>query len=431
AVIRGILNEVRPGAGGGDTGFLEVFNPTSAPLALGGYVVSFGGAEMAALPGGPDLAPGGFRAFTGAVLGANLPNRNDVCMLLAPDGKTFVDAMEVREAPAGSSSARFPDGGDDVFVTDTPTQGASNAYVPFTAVVINEIHFHPPYIPPAGACIARCSDADQWIELWNRSGADVELGGWSLTKGVEIVLPAGTRIRAGAALVIAANVARFQAENPGVTDVVGGWTGRLAHDTDTINLRDALGNRVDHVKYGDGGPRNDEDPRDGVDDGTFRASAWPPDADGSGRTLELVHPGLDNRGGHAWRASALPGGTPGAQNSAFDSTPAPVIDQVRHSPAVPRSTDTVRVRARISSIQAITTATLEWSPDGTPLQPVVLRDDGTGADAKAGDGEYAASIPARFDGTVIRFRITATSAGGSLTVPVPPDIPPYFGFSGP
>ena len=60
------------------------------------------------------------------------------------------------------------------------------------------------------------------------------------------------------------------------------WFARaLSHSSDTINLRDALGNLADHVKYGDGEPTNDVEPEDDVNDGTFRSPRWPDGADGS------------------------------------------------------------------------------------------------------------------------------------------------------
>ena len=141
-----------------------------------------------------------------------------------------------------------------------------------------------------------------------------------------------------------------------IQNVVGDWSGRLNHATETINLRDGLGNRVDRVIYGDGGAKNDEDPDDGVDDRTFRGSPWPILADGDGPTIELVNPGLGNRAGVSWRASNDAGGTPGAQNSVFAADPAPSIRSVKHSPAVPRSAEAVVVPCSISSLDALTVA---------------------------------------------------------------------------
>ena len=112
--------------------------------------------------------------------------------------------------------------------------------------------------------------------------------------------------------------------------VVGGWERSLSHGSDTINLRDALGNLVDHVKYGDGKPLNDQEPKDGTDDGTFLGSEWPTGADGTGRTIELIHPRLDNRNGAAWTVGPVDG-TPGADNAGLDASPPAVVAGVGHS----------------------------------------------------------------------------------------------------
>ena len=155
---------------------------------------------------------------------------------------------------------------------------------------------------------------------------------------------------------MAADVAAFSVEYPGVADVVGGWGGRLSHSAETIVLRNRLGNPVDRVEYGDGGAQNDEEPSDGVDDRTFRGSFWPPEADGDGPTLELIHPEISNRAAVAWRASSDSKGTPGERNSRYDATPHPTVRDVEHEPAVPVSDEPVRVSCRISSLGALDSA---------------------------------------------------------------------------
>lgn len=430
--VGGILNEILPSVSGG-AGYIELYNPTAEPLAVGGfYLVSAARSLRYRLPGGSTLPPRGFLAIGESSLGFTIPVAPDVYFLLEPDGATLVDAFDVDRAFSERSFGRYPDGGEDAFVLTTPTRGLPNVYAFASPVVLNEIQFHPSFVPPAGDCRRRCSDAQQWIELWNRSGAEVDLGGWSLTKGVSFEFPAGTRVPAGGAIVVAASVDEFRRLYPGVSRVVGDWSGRLSHRSESINLRDALGNRVDHVKYGDGGPRNDVEPEDGVDDGTFRGSPWPTEADGTGRTLERIHPDLDGRSGMAWRASVANGGTPGAQNSVFRSRPGPAIRAVRHEPAVPSSADGVLVTCRVSVVRGTVTAVLDWAVEDGTLKSAPLRDDGTAPDAVAGDGVFSARIPPQPDGSVVRFSITATDADLEwASLPSPPTSKPYPSFTGP
>jgi hypothetical protein len=430
--IGGIINEVQP-TGAVEPGFVELFNPTAAELDLGGYTLLSSRGGLYTLPSGSRLSPGRFLTLGGGVLGFPLPAEPAIFILLDADGASIADALEIERRSGSGSAGRHPDGGEDVFVLDAATPGAPNAYAPASPVIINEIHFHPRFVPPSGDCTRRCSDAYQWIELHNRSGAAIDLGGWSLTKGIDFVFPPGSSIPAGGYLVVAASLDHFRAAHPGVANVVGGWSKRLSHASDTINLRDALGNRVGHVKYGDGGPLNDVNPDDGVDDRTFRGSTWPSEADGSGRTLELIHPALDPRHGLAWRASLAAGGTPGARNSTFSASPPPAIDQVTHAPAVPSSRDAVLVTCRISSAAPLSLAEVRWAVEGGGASgTALLRDDGLSGDGAAGDGLYGALLPRQNEGAIVSFRIFARDASGqSALVPLAPEVPPYGGFQGP
>jgi hypothetical protein len=430
SLVRGVLNEYAPGGPG--AGFIEIFNPGTEPLEIGDCFIRLGTGEEARIPPATTLDPGSRLVLGAAALGFSVPPGEHTLALLEPDGLTLIDALKVDPVEAGQSAGLFPDGSDDIFVLTAPSPGAKNVLPPLAQVVIDEIAFHPPFVAPGEGCTARCSDAFQWIEIWNAGPSDQDLTGWSLSKGVSFDFPPGTTISAGGALVVAANLQAFNAGHPGVMNAVGGWTGHLSHGSDTINLRDALGNRVDHVKYGDGEPTNDLAPEDDVDDRTFRGSPWPSGADGTGRTLELVSPALENKFGLSWRVSVAAGGTPGAPNSALDLEPAPVVDSVAHSPPVPRSTDAVTVTCRISAPGGIAAASVEWARNGGAASPTPLADDGAAPDAVAGDGTFTASIPAQADGSIVQFQVRVQDGRGkSILVPVPPAVTPYAGFVGP
>lgn len=453
------INEVRP-SGPGVPGWIEIFNASEDPVSIGGAGAGgpgFTGVGIADSRGrrfvraGPlDVPARGHRAFGAAVLGFPPDLEGTTYALFGVDpelGDVSLDALETRTPPAGAappggppaagaaeSFGRFPDGGDDTYLLAEASPEAPNGLEVDSRIVINEIHFHPPFVEPSDGCDRNCSDDDQWIELHNRSAEPADVGGWSLTKGVDLLIPAPRAIPAGGYLVIAASRSTFLARYPGFDPdlVVGDWKRHLARDSDTINLRDALGNRVDHVQYGDGKPIDDVAPADGVNDGTFLGTSWPWDADRTGRTLELIHPGLDNRQGGAWRAGPI-GGTPGARNASHDPAPPPVIDRVAHSPAVPLPGEEVVVSCRLSGTGAIESVQLDWHVEnGAGSGSVQLLDGGTGPDAAAGDGTYVGAIPPRPDGAVVAFTVTARIAGGAeTTVPSPPPSSPYAGFQGP
>jgi hypothetical protein len=428
------LNEIKPSESG-NAGFIEIYNDGPSPAAIGGLAILDATGHRFVLP--PSNLPArGHAVITDAQLGFS-PTLDGLTYLLVrpgPGGDIFLDALETRAAPQGGSFGRFPDGDDDAYVLGNATRGAANQLQALADVAINEIFFHPPFVPPGGNCSLDCSDLRQWIEVHNRGTASVNVGNWTLSKGVDFTFPAATSIAGGEFLVIASSRTTFLAEHPGFNSarVVGNWTKDLAHDADTINLNDALGNRIDHVEYGDGKPRNDEEPVDGVDDRTFRGSTWPVEADGSGRSVELIHPQLDNRWGSAWAAGPV-GGTPAAANAAFSSTPFPVVDEVTHNPAVPAPSDPVTVTCRVSAVGTIQAVEAIWQRDGgAGGGTVTLRDDGLSGDGEAGDSRFGGAIPGQADGIVVRFQVEARLANGRTTrVPRPPPAPPYGGFTGP
>jgi hypothetical protein len=430
-----VLNEIRPSEGAEKNGFIELYNSTGAPVDLSGYFIADSRGARYQIPVSTTIAAGAFLSLGESQLGFPPSLSGATYALLQSDGATWVDGMRPSPGPAGASYGRFPDGNADQYLMTVPTSGALNQVALETSVVLNEILYHPPFAAPAGGCLRQCSDTDQWLELANRGAAEVDLSGWSLSKAVDFAIPAGTRIAPGGFLVIAADRAHFLARYPALDPlkVLGGWNGSLGRNSDAINLRDALGNRVDHVEYGNGQPFNDESPADGIDDRTIASSDWPsaPEA-GQGRTLELIHPGLDNRAGSAWGAGPV-GGTPLAQNSLFDATPAPVVWDLDSSPAAPRSTQPVVVSCKVSSISPIVKveALYHLEPSGTALS-VPLLDNGLSGDGAAGDGVYGGTIPAQANGAIVGFQVRAQAEDGQVTLaPRSPEVPPYTGFKGP
>ena len=427
--IGGIINEVLPTADGAN-GFVEFYNPTDSSLDLSGFILLASGFEFIfELPDGTVLAAGERASFSGGSMDTPIPVPDQRYVLLANDGRTVIDDLAVTPR-AGRSFGRFPDGDRDAHVLDTPTPGDANEYTEERNVVINEIQYHPPFVEPSGECPRNCSDANQWIELHNPTASSIDLDGWRLSSAVRYEFT-GVTIGAGDYLVVAADAAVFSAMHPGVAGVVGDWSGRLSHSSETIVLRNELGNPVDRVEYGDGGPENDEDPVNGVDDETFAGSFWPGEPDGSGSTLELIHPSLSNRAAVAWRASTDEGGTPGARNSRFDPTPPPTIRDVEHSPLVPMADEPVTVTCRVSSALPLSNAVVDWAVDGGGASgEAELVDDGTNGDRIAGDGEFTATIPGRAEGTIVRFAVIAEDASGETRVPLEPRVRPYNSYPG-
>jgi hypothetical protein len=162
-----------------------------------------------------------------------------------------------------------------------------------------------------------------------------------------------------------------------------------------------------------------------VDD-TFTGWSWFTAADGFGHSMELVNTALPNTEGQNWLSSTNRGGTPGAANSTASANVAPLLIEVTHFPAVPRSTDNVTITAiALDELPAgVTNVTLFYrnhsaaGPGG--FSSTNMLDDGAHGDGLPGDRLFGAVLPAAANGTVIEFYVQAAdTAGLSRTWPAP------------
>ncbi|MGI9244358.1 MAG: lamin tail domain-containing protein, partial [Verrucomicrobiales bacterium] len=107
-------------------------------------------------------------------------------------------------------------------------------------------------------------------------------------------------------------------------------------------------------------------------------------------------------------------GTPGAPNSQLVSNAPPVIESVRHRPVLPAANEAVRITARASDPDGLTSMRLDYrlDPSATTRQ-IAMRDDGSAGDLVADDGIYTAVIPGQVGGTLVAFRIHAEDGDGA------------------
>jgi Lamin Tail Domain/CotH kinase protein len=279
-------------------------------------------------------------------------------------------------------------------------------------VVINELMYHPQSENPA----------EEYIELFNNGAAAVDLSGWKFTSGVAFTIPAGTSIEPGGYLVIAASPATFHGKYPAVTNYISsaGWIGQLSNSSNNVMLTDTLSVVVDSVDYSDDGDWA-ERRRDNPPDFGHRGWGWHSDADGFGKSLELINAVFDNDEGQNWAASATAQGTPGAPNSVGTTDIAPVIDKADHFPLVPKSADNVSVTCRVRDDHAAALAVqLHYRNDGAAsFIAAAMFDDGAHGDGLAGDGYFGATILPNLDGTIVEFYFTASDGALTRTWPAP------------
>jgi len=157
-------------------------------------------------------------------------------------------------------------------------------------LVINEINYHS----------SEDFNPEDWVELYNPHEVPIEIGSWEFKDDNNdnvFIFPENTILDAKDYLVICKDLEAFSQIFPDVSNIIGGFEFGLDGAGEQVRLFNADEELVDKVEYDDSPP-------------------WPITPDGTGPTLELKNPSLDNALAENWAASANSGGTPGGINSA-------------------------------------------------------------------------------------------------------------------
>lgn len=283
-------------------------------------------------------------------------------------------------------------------------------------VVINEIMFYPPVV----ATSVKEQPAHEFIELYNTGMAAVDLTGWELRGGVDLILPTHT-LQSGEYVVVAADPAALLVLHPELAGkVMGPYDGKLSNSSERLVLDDSFGEKVDEVEYADEGEWAER--VRGPDDLGHKGWEWSSKTDGGGYSLELESPLVDNSIGGAWKASEEIGGSPGATNGVLLADVAPLLTDLRHKPDLPFSNQPVRVSVNVSAGTGSGAIVQLFYRSGVGAFHVLsMVDDGTSGDLESGDGDYSCQIPAQADGTVIEyFALVCDEEGLSRRYPMEP-----------
>ena len=325
--------------------------------------------------------------------------------LSRPDGATVEYSFAPQFPPQSADvSYGLSADGDAQGYFAVPTPGMPNGQPRSDVggtVVISEIM----YSLPRESILTAEDVSLEFIELHNRGDDAVDVTDWQFVRGVTFTFP-NASIPAGGTLVVAADLVAFQAAYPTVTNVVGGWVGTLSNRGETLEIVDSGGGQVESLRYADEGDWSTRT----AEEFTARYSGWVWESghDGGGKSLELINLNHANDNGQNWAESVAVGGTPGRVNSVAASNIAPLISGVRHSPALPRATDSVVVTASISDETPSVLVSLDYRVAGDqPFATLTMSDDGQQGDAIAGDGVYSVTLPAQPDRTVIEFYVRA------------------------
>lgn len=272
--------------------FVELYNRSDVEKNLSGAWLSDNPAHgKFRFPEGTMLAPQGLVSLSQTALGFALSASGERLYLVNSNRTRVVDAVSFGPQEKGISTGRSPDGAPSLSRLTGATPGARNTDPLRSPVVINELMFHP----PSG------DDDDQFIELHNRTDAEIDLSGWKLEDGVEYHFPDGCSIAPRSYLVVGRNATKLRANHSqlGLINCFGNFSGRLSHRGETIALAKPqlvmvtngvqVITNIHHVI---------------VDEVTYYdKSRWSQWADGGGSSLELVHPDADGRRAANWADS--------------------------------------------------------------------------------------------------------------------------------
>lgn len=378
---------------------LLVSNVNDTPVASNNaYTVGVDTPLSVAAPG---ILDNDTDADVGTVLSASL-------VATVSQGQLFLSANGgfVYTPPAGfTGTETFTYRVSDGLETSNVATVSITVSPPARRVKISEIMYYPAPLFPE-------PQNEEWIELHNLEAVPADISGWKFTTGVSYTFPTDTVIPAGGQLVVAANVAAFQAKFPGVTGVFGPWTGTLANSGEKLTLADATGLEINLVSYADAGDwavRGRET--------TFNGWQWQSAAEGGGYSLELRNPNLDNDNGQNWGPSSALGGSPGTANSLLATDIAPIIREVRHFPAVPKSTEAVTISCELEDekVPGLLSVSLFWR-DATTSTPGAFQSMPMSGD---GSGDFFAQLDPKADKTIIEFYISASDGTNTRTWPAP------------
>jgi hypothetical protein len=307
------------------------------------------------------------------------------------------------------------------------------------SVVINEIHYDPDVR----------TELVEFVELYNTGTSDVDISGWYFGDGISYTFEQGTVIPEDGYLIVTENpghvYVKWGLETPGIPSslIFGPFEGRLSAEGERIELCDADGHTIGEVDYQLGFPW----PTVG--------DPVPEDEPGSGHSIQLINPSVDNDLGGSWR-SAYP--TPARHNSSvyLENTP-PLIRQVKHTPKQPKSDEVVTITAKITDSDGIGNVILlyqivepgSYIPVTLPNYPSrnpatvpnpayeagwinsFMKDDGLNGDEVAGDDIYTVQMPASLQvhRRLIRYRIFFMDGTSNFVqVPYQDDPQPNFAY---
>lgn len=311
------INEVLGNSGPNAQDFIELFNPNASAINIGDWFLTDDPAQPAKyrIPSGTTIPAGGYLVFTESQFAAaGLPSPfalksdgDDAWIFSANAAGTLTgwsNGYQYRAQAEGVSSGRYINSvGAALFVPQRAnTPGAANAGPLIGPVVITEIMYRP------------AGNGVEFVEIRNRSAqpqplflADTPYT-WTID-GIAWQFPANITLTPGQyAVLCGGDPAAFRTANniPAAIPVLGPFSGSLSNTGEWVTIQRPGNPYIDPIISGTVVPKLD------VDRVQYSELApWPTTPNGTGPSLERLADSLFPNDPANWRASTIPGGTPG------------------------------------------------------------------------------------------------------------------------
>ncbi len=224
-----VINEFLAHTDPPDYDYIELYNHANQAVDVSGCILTDDPeTNKFVIPQGTIIPARGFIWYTETNMNFRLDAVGETIYFKSPDASRFLDAVAFGGQENGVSSGRWPDGANDWYRLSAKTPGTNNAAVRQSPIVINELMYNP----LSGA------DADQYIELYNRSTNSINLGNWQLDGGISFTFSSNIVMAPDTYLVVAHNAAHLRTNYPNLTpaNCLGDFSGRLSHNGEYLAL---------------------------------------------------------------------------------------------------------------------------------------------------------------------------------------------------
>ncbi len=166
-------------------------------------------------------------------------------------------------------------------------------------------------------------DAQDWVELYNRSSLDIDISSWQLRdEDSTYILPPGTIIPANGYLILADSLEDLLYVHPNIPQAISVAGLGLSGKGEQVALFNSNACPVSAIVYDNNDP-------------------WPESADGEGYSLMIKSDSLDPSRPDNWIASGNYGGNPAVENQILceSATPSIIINEIAYRPNLAYDTE--------------------------------------------------------------------------------------------